>query len=412
MAHGDTAPASRILPALRAPRVSAPRGATLLCAQELLDCALTATRSSYFSDFSFVRSLECLVNACNEEANLSPLGARFARIDLLRCLKNLLRFEALETACPEVLSRPIHAPVFITGMPRSGTTFLHQLITQDPNVVAPRLFQLVYPYADLKGISTALRKTSLRLQLAAFRLLSPQLHALHPIAVDAAEECTDITAQVFQSPRFESTYRVPSYRAWVRRSGFLDGYRFHRRFLQHLDAKQPGHRWVLKSPDHVFALDDLRKVYPDARLIFVHRDPVRVLASVSKLTEALRRPFSRDIDRLEIGREVTEAWLDGAQRMSEFAATEAPILHVHYRDIIDRPLDVVHTLYRFCDLPLSVGAEERMWNWLGVQRSVRHRSYDLEAFGLDARSLRERFKPYTTRFGIELEDETSSPCSA
>src|SRR5580693_546636 len=252
---------------VRATRPRLPR------ADELLDLALKRGRRRDFADRSFTRPFERLLEACNAEANLSVLGTRALRVDVMRFLRNLLRFEEFEAACPSVLSRPIQAPVFITGMPRSGTTFLHRLILQDPTTIAPRLFQLVYPHASRSGrFEAALRKRWVGLQLALFRMLSPEFNALHRVAVDSPEECTDITAHVFQSLRFESTYRVPSYSNWLQRHGLLHAYRFHRRFLQHLDAELPGRRWVLKSPDHVFALDDIRKVYPDARLVFTSFD--------------------------------------------------------------------------------------------------------------------------------------------
>ena len=215
---------------------------------------------------------------------------------------------------------------------------------------------------------------------------------------------TDITAQVFQSLRFDAMYRVPSYNSWLERSGFLEAYRFHRRFLQHLDAQAPGGRWILKSPDHLFALDDIRKVYPDAQLVLVHRDPVRVLASVAKLTEVLRRPFARSIDRLEIGREVSASWIDGAQRMAAMAG-DASVLHLNYREIVARPLDCVRSVYRHCGLVLTNEAEARMRNWLRTAANARRpwRDYRLAEFGLDAQFLRQRFATYTAAFGIETE---------
>ena len=271
-----------------------------------------------FADRSFIRPLERLLAACNEEADLSAFGVHALRIDVQRCLRVPTPLRRGRGRQSFRHCATISAPVFITGMPRSGTTFLHRLILQDPSTVGPRLYQLVYPYASpASPLRTALRKRWVSVQLALFRQFAPELNALHPVAVDAPEECTDITAQVFQSSRFESMYRVPSYNTWLARSGFLAAYRFHRRFLQHLDAQLPGRRWILKSPDHLFALDDLRNVYPDARLVFVHRDPVRVLASVAKLTEVLRRPFARRIDRLEIGRQVSASRVAGADRMCD-----------------------------------------------------------------------------------------------
>jgi hypothetical protein len=394
---------------IRATRPRLPR------ADELLDLALKRGRRRDFADRSFIRPFERLLEACDAEADLSLLGIRALRVDVLRFLRNLLRFEEFEAACPSVLSRPIQAPLFITGMPRSGTTFLHRLILQDPSTIAPRLFQLVYPHASRAGrFETALRRRWVGLQLAVFRMLSPEFNALHPVAVDAPEECTDITAHVFQSLRFESTYRVPSYSGWLQRHGLLHAYRFHRRFLQHLDADLPGRRWILKSPDHVFALDDIRKVYPDARLVFIHRDPVRVLASVARLTEVLRRPFARSVDRVEVGRDVSASWVDGAQRMSALSARDNSVLHLHYQQIIRSPLDAVRAVYLHCNLVLTDEAEAHMRRWLRTAVNVSRpwRDYSLAEFGLDPHLLRERFVRYTDTFGIEIERRAGDAATA
>jgi len=384
-------------------------------ADELVDLALKRSRRRDFADLSFIGPFERLLEACNAEANLSMLGIRALRVDVLRFLRNLLRFEEFEAAHPSVLSRPIQAPVFITGMPRSGTTLLHRLILQDPGTIAPRLFQLVYPHASRSGrFETALRKRWVGLQLVLFRMLSPEFNALHPVAVDAPEECTDITAHVFRSQRFESTYRVPSYSDWLQRSGLLHGYRFHRRFLQHLDAELPGRRWILKSPDHVFALDDIRKVYPDAHLVFIHRDPVRVLASVTRLTEVMRRSFARSVDRVELGRDVSASWVDGAQRMRTVSARDNSVLHLHYQQIVRYPLDAVRAVYRHCNLVLTEEAEARMRRWLRTAVNVSRpgREYSLAEFGLDPHILRERFARYTDTFGIEIERHAAEAATA
>jgi hypothetical protein len=377
-----------------------------LRADELLESALKRGGRGDFADRSFIRPFERLLEACNEEADLSAFGLRALRIDVLRCLRNLLRFDEIEADCPAVLLRRIPAPVFITGMPRSGTTFLHRLILQDPQTIGPRLFQLVYPYASqASGLGTALRKRWVSVQLSLFRMIAPELNALHPVAVDAPEECTDITAHVFQSLRFDAMYRVPSYNSWLERSGFLNAYRFHRRFLQHLDGQLPGRRWILKSPDHVFALDDIKSVYPDARLVLVHRDPVRVLASVARLTQVLRQPFTRSIDPVEIGREVSASWIDGAQRMRELSSSGDAVLHLNYRQMVACPLDAVRAVYRHCGLTLTMDAEQRMRSWLRSAANVRrpYRDYKLAQFGLDPQMLRERFAAYTDAFGIEIE---------
>jgi Sulfotransferase family len=374
--------------------------------EPLLESALSASGRADFANRSFVPALKRLLEACQQEANLSLLGTRALKYDVLRCLRNLLRFDELEESSPAVLRTPVRAPVFITGMPRSGTTFLHRLIVQDPSTSALRLYQLVHPDVSHSGcIDACLRKVAVRLQLALFRLIAPEFHALHPLGVDEPEECTDITAQVFHSSRFESSYRVPSYGAWLHATGFIDAYRFHRRFLQHLQVHCPERRWILKSPDHVFALDELRAVYPDARLIVIHRDPVRVLASVAKLTQVMRNPFTRRVDPMEIGKEVTASWIDGARRIAALASDDRSVLHLHYRWIVSHPMDAVEAVYRHCGLTLTEETEYRMFRWLDRMRLARepHRRYDLASFGLDPRFLRKAFAPYTERFRVELE---------
>ncbi len=374
----------------------------------MLESALRGSGREDFANRSFVPALKRLLEACRQEAGLSRLGTLALRHDVLRCLGNLLRFDELEERFPAVLAAPVRAPVFITGMPRSGTTFLHRLIVQDPNTIAPRLYQLVRPDVAHGGrVAALLRKAAVRLQLTLFRLIAPEFHALHPLGVDEPEECTDIIAQVFHSSRFESSYRIPSYGAWLRASGFLDAYRFHRRFLQHLQVHCPERRWILKSPDHVFALEEMRAVYPDARLIVVHRDPVRVLASVAKLTQVMRSPFTRCIDPVEIGQEVTASWIDGARRIAALSPDDRSILHLHYQGIVSRPLDAVDAVYRHCGLALSQEAEYRMSRWLDrMQTTARPcRRYDLAGFGLNPRRLREEFRHYTDRFCVELESD-------
>jgi Sulfotransferase family len=377
-----------------------------LDAGEMMAAALKRADRRDFADRSFVQPLQQLLSSCNAEGHLNGLGRYSVRFDVLRSLRNLLAFDRIEQADPSILSRPIERPVFITGTPRSGTTFLHRLLAQDPSTAAPRSWQLVYPLPSGGGrMGAVLRRSWVGMQLRMVRVLAPELHELHTLSAGAPEECTDITAQVFQSSRYDSVYRVPGYQNWLKRYGLLEGYRFHRRFLQHLDAQQPGRRWILKSPDHVFALDDIRAVYPDARLVFVHRDPVRVLASVAKLTEVLRRPFAHSIDLPEIGRQVSASWLEGARLMMRAAAASNDILHLHYREVVSAPLEAVGAIARHCGLTVSAEAQARMRSWLSRERGGRNgrRHYQLATFGLDPHSLREQFAPYIEAFDIPAE---------
>ena len=377
-----------------------------LDAEEMLAAALKRARRDAFDDTGFVLPLRRLIASCNAESDLNRLGRNAVKFEIRRSLHNLLEFERRERANPAVLRRPIERPIFITGMPRSSSTFLHRLLVRDPAVAALTSWRLVHPHPSAAGrLGESLNRARVQAQFYLMRLLAPELNSLHEVAAGEPEECTDITAQVFQSLRYDSVYRVPSYQSWLQHHGHVEAYRFHRRFLQHLDAQAPGRRWILKSPDHVFALDDIHAVYPDADWVFIHRDPVAVLASVARLTEVLRRPFAHSVDLAEIGQQVCASWLDGAQRMMRAAGSSDSILHLHYREIIADPPKAAGRLFRHGAHASSDDGAQRMRKWLGNRsnRGHRQRRYNLGSFGLDPEALRAQFKPYTDMFDIDLE---------
>ncbi|HEX3845634.1 MAG TPA: sulfotransferase [Steroidobacteraceae bacterium] len=381
-------------------------GGRALDVEEMLAAALKRVGRRGFNDRSFLQPLQRLIASCNTESDLNTLGRNAVKFEIRRSLHNLLEFERRERENPAVLARAIERPIFVTGMPRSGSTFLHRLLVRDPAVAAPLSWRLVHPHPSAAGrLGVCLNRARVQAQFYLMRLLAPELNSLHEVAAGEPEECTDITAQVFQSLRYDSVYRVPSYQSWLQHHGHVEAYRFHKRFLRHLDAQAPGRRWILKSPDHVFALDDIRTVYPDAVWVFIHRDPVAVLASVARLTEVLRRPFAHSVDLAEIGQQVCASWLDGAERMMREAASSTSILHLHYHEVICDPQKTVDRLFRHSGHGASGGTAQRMRKWLGKRSNRKHRQrrYDLASFGLDPEKLRAQFAPYTDTFGIELE---------
>ena len=162
---------------------------------------------------------------------------------------------------------------------------------------------------------------------------------------------------------------------------------------------------MVKCPDHLFALDAIRTVYPDARLVFVHRDPVKVLLSVAKLTEVLRRPFTRRLDPREIGRQESARWLQGTQQMvavGDDAGLPEPIHHVHHNALVADPVGTVAALYRHFGLPLAPGVADAVGQYASERPRGGYgpRDYRFEDHGLDAATEREKFRGYTERFEI------------
>jgi hypothetical protein len=389
-----------------------------LSSDELIGQARRATGLSAFGDIRFNEPLRRFLDSCVAESDLSLVGRLATRWDVVRLLSNLLRMRQAEVEMPAIVRQPIVKPVFITGLPRSGTSFLHSLLMQDPASMVPLVWQTIHPYPDRRARDGGpdRRIEKVERQLRAFERLAPEFRGMHPLTATSPQECSDITAHVFSSLRFDGTYDVPSYRAWLDRTGHLDAYRFHRRFLQHLQHQGvAGRNWVLKCPDHVFALEAIRAVYPDARIVFVHRDPLKVLASVARLTEILRRPFVRRLDAARIGRQDAARWLAGAEAM--IAADchwpfAAPVCHVHYLNLVRDPLGTVEGLYRHFGLYLAPEAAD------GVRRLVQDKPnggygvhhHRLEDHGLDPLEQRLRFARYVEHFAITTEaDDLPAP---
>lgn len=385
-------------------------------AQTLIARARRRTSLTDFGDFPFERPLRMLLEACGEEADLSLFGGAALRWDTVRFLSNLLRLRDEERRSPEILDQEIARPLIIAGLPRSGTTFLHALLAEDQSNFVPRVWQLIHPYPTARsGGRRDQRRRRVARQLRMFQLVAPQFRRLHPIGANSPQECSEITAHLFASLRFDTTYRIPSYRRWLDDTGHLDAYRFHKRFLQHLQyqAGRSGH-WVLKCPDHIFALPAIRAVYPDANLVFVHRDPVAVLASVARLTEVLRRPFTRHIDRIVIGREDSERWLAAAGLMVAAAGEDhfsPPIFHIHYSQLVADPSGTVAALYRHFGRTLDTEAASRIDRRVAANPNGGYgrRRAQLEDYGLDPAREHERYAGYMAGFGISPEGRSSRP---
>ena len=348
--------------------------------------------------------LERFLASIRAESELSFFGRVSLRWDVLRLLRNAQMVEAAHRANPALGRAPVRQPVFILGLPRSGTTFLHELLAQDVDNLVPRNWQTIYPGPRPVDFDPARDKRARAVdwQLRMFAGLARGFSELHPITADSPQECTEITAHVFQSLRFDATHRVPSYFRWLEAHGHLQAFDFHKKFLQYLQNGAPG-RWVLKCPDHTFTLDAILRVYPDARFVVVHRDPIAVLASVARLTWILRKPFLRKIDLAEIGAQVSERWIEGANRLLDFdRRADVPAerkIHVHYDELTHAPLAAVERIYARFGLPLRKEATVAMARQLAAKPRggyVKHAPYSLESFKLSPVALQPRFAPYVS----------------
>ncbi|MGI9258278.1 MAG: sulfotransferase family protein, partial [Gammaproteobacteria bacterium] len=193
---------------------------------------------------------------------------------------------------------------------------------------------------------------------------------------------------------------------WFEQHGQQHAYEFHHRVLQHLQAKSPAGRWVLKAPGHLFGLDELLARYPDARIVHTHRDPAAVMGSIASLVTVLRRAFSDHVDPAEIGNDWCRRWGDALDRSlsARDSHPETSFFDLGYEDLVSDPLAVVERVYDFSGWTLRDAARTAMQRFLDANPKNKfgaHR-YSLSGFGLERSRLRQRFAPYCERFGIPM----------
>ena len=375
---------------------------------ELDDLLRAAERRAGASDLGawpIEEPLERLLESYRREADLTTLGRITVRELLVSLLENLLRLEAERAANPDVERQAIADPVFIIGLPRTGTTHLHGLLSQDPDNRAPLTWEVMYPAArgtTAAEIDPVRARTRSRLDWA--NRLAPEFVRIHPIAPDLPQECIAIHAQIFMGIQFHTTHNVPSFQDWFERDSQDLAYDFHRRLLQHLQAHRPGSRWVLKAPGHLFGLGALLRRFPNARIVQTHRDPLRAMASMASHATVLRRAFSDNADAREIAADWADRWaraLDGFLAVRERAAA-AQFLDIDYEAIETSPLETVERVYAFLGWPLTDRARASMAAFLGANPKDKHGAhrYTLEQFGLDRAELARRFARYCERFAI------------
>jgi len=366
------------------------------------------TGADDFGGDGFQEGLEVLVDSLEAEASLTTIGRIGARETILGYLVNRLEIERHRRAHADEVARPVEGPVFIVGLPRTGTTILFNLLAQDLANRAPMSWEVHFPHPPPREATfeTDPRIAEMRSIFARYEQLVPMLPAIHEFGAELPQECVPILAHEFLSIQWMSTFDVPSYQAWLERRDMTPAYRFHRRFLQHLQSAYAKERWVLKSPEHLPHLDALLDVYPDARIIHTHRDPARVLPSLASLWHATRSLNTDALDPVRIGRQTLDIWSSALARAVDarrrHAGEDRQFFDVQFEQVLEDPVAVLQRAYAHFGIPWSEETERRMRRFLADNprgsRGV-HR-YEREDFGLELGEIRERFAGYCDAFDV------------
>ena len=371
-----------------------------------VDLIETAKRRCNLDDFGggdFFEGLSRLLDSCHRESRLNLIGKIALRTDLIRILCSRLFMHRDRQLYPDVARQEIREPLFIVGLPRSGTTLLHTLLAADPEHRAPLTWEVMTPSPPTRD------NEKRRIQRATqscncLNWLAPTFRHVHAVGAELPQECVGLMTPTFMSDQFDTMYYVPSYRAWFFRQDLLPAYEYHRRFIQHLQFRQSARRWILKAPTHMFALPTLLSVYPDALFVQTHRAPLDAMASVSSLITILRRVFSDAVDPLVVCREAIQYWsetldrfLHERDRLADYRITD-----VNYIEVCRDPIAAVRRIYEHFGWLLSAEAAQRMRLVLASlpqDQYGRHR-YNLSQFGLDPAEGVEAFAAYCERFDL------------
>ena len=369
---------------------------------DLVATARTRTGLDDLGDPTYREGLERLTSSLEAEARLTALGRVAARQRLVGLLETRLRLVDREHREPEVFERPVTQPVFVLGLPRTGTTVLYGMLAADPAMRSPASWEVARPFPAPRGEDPERVRLSAK-DLDGFRRIAPGIDAIHPMDARLPQECLAMHGVQMASYEFPTTFPVPSYWEWLRGTDMVPAYGVEKRFLQHLQSESPAGHWVLKTPCHLMWLDALLAVFPDALLVHTHRDPTTVLASVSSLMATMRSSVSSAVDPVEVGREQLDAWTWGMDRVMAVrdGLPDDRVVDVRYEDTVSDPVGTVQRVYQHLGLAYTADVERGVLAYLAAHPRDKHgsHSYSLEEFGLAEADVERAFSAYNERFG-------------
>lgn len=378
----------------------------------LLDRATAATGLTDLGEQSWEEGLRRLVSSLRAEGDLHEIGREVAASMITGALESRLWVTDWHRRHPEMATAPVPDPIVIVGQPRTGTTILFDLLAQDEQFRVPLSWEVARPHPPPETVTY---RTDPRIEEAAAlatmtEALAPGFQAIHPTGPLRGQECVAITAGDFRSLLFSTVFHVPSYTRWVLSEADMSpAYRYHRRFLQLLQWRHGGRRWLLKSPAHQWHLGALFAEYPNATIVHTHRDPLVVLASTASLTAHLQRVARPETSIPEEAAEWVDYLVEGNDRSvaarEDGTVPSGRAIDVHFGPLVRDPWGTIAALYRRLGIGVTPDADLAMRSFLDqnpADKSGVHR-YAFSATGLDVPAVRRRTRRYEEYFGVRQE---------
>jgi hypothetical protein len=374
--------------------------------ESVLQAAREATGLSDFGDEGFREGLRVLLDTYRDTAHFDERGVKRNWRRVVGLLATRLRVEAAFEKHPEIRERPIRKPMVLTGMPRSGTSALFNLLGADPAARPLLLWETQFPdpyEGELAPGRNDPRRDAIEAHYAKGRERNPEFSKIHDVRADNPEECVLLMAHDFCDVQMGIEPMMEPYKSWFRRQDFRRMYRYYADLLRMLDWQRPGERWLLKAPAHMWAIDVLIETFPDVSIVWSHRDPIECTASVCSLTAMLMRA-REGFELTELGPVVMDFYATSLERGLEKrdACDPARFVDVSYQEFIADNLAVARRIYDHFRVPMPAEAEQALEAHVRDHPRNKHgkHEYDLARFGLTREAVEARFAPYIERFGL------------
>jgi hypothetical protein len=382
--------------------------AARLVTDELIEEAQRATGLERFDSQSFREGLDVIVADVNQGEERPPELLARLRYGLVKALADRLKVTAALEARPELLNRPITRPVFVFGIPRTGTTLLNNLLAADPHRRSPLKWELddPVPPPTADELYTGPRALAALEMDRKMHEMAPSASKYYRGSATYPHECVWILAHDFRTLMWESAGKLPLYREWYFSADATPAYEYHKKFLQLHQADAPG-IWNLKMPSHILNIETLLKIYPDARLVWTHRDPYTATGSLCSLIQLGHMAYMGKIDKEWLGENYPWQAAEHARRgmAARDVIGEDRIIDVHYADMTRDPMGVMRKLYTQLGDELTPAAEAAMQGWIddNPQDKFGRHEYKLAQFGLTKEKLEPMFAEYLRRYPVEME---------
>lgn len=378
-----------------------------LNADALVEAAMKSTGLDTFDSNSWREGLDILLADANA-TGLSEGGHARMQGSVVEMLGNRLKVTDYLAKRPELLDRPVEKPVFVFGIPRTGTTLLSNLLACDPARRSPLTWEIDEPVppattATLKSDPRAQAKLAQEKAMLAAR---PEMGKYYRNSAVYPNECIFFMAHDFKALALESRGKLPNYRDWLFQTDMTSAYEYHKKFLQLLQADAPG-TWNLKMPSHSLWLDTIKSVYPDARFVWTHRDPLTALGSFCSIISMAHMGFMGRVDAEWIAENMSYQAQLHADRIMDYREANGAdsMVDVHYAELVADPIGSMRKLYADLGDDFTPEAEAAMQAWLddNPQGKFGKHEYALEKYGLSVDGARAKFDRYLSAYDIARE---------